>query len=243
MRRELRQARHVRQRNRELEAEIETLEQHYRAQIQAYSDTCRMIGISRPPDKMVAYWGEAQRLMNMAIEAVYNLRAPSAPLTLTSLDDDADDGLPSTATSHGTEQTAVHRLTQRLSAGELRAVRTRFAQRADQHRAALELANADLATLRNEVSVMRQRLGPREFAEATTQTEAKLRPPSAKPKPKPAPPPVAAPTAPPPAAPPPPTEPMMTVREHRQALDDLVREMDDLRASRERRGRDRSQPP
>ena len=61
----------LRQRNRQLEAEVEGVEAHYRSLIQAYADNGRMYGMSRPPDKLVAYWAEAQRLMNNAIDQHY----------------------------------------------------------------------------------------------------------------------------------------------------------------------------
>jgi hypothetical protein len=114
----------LRQRNRQLEADIGAMEAHYRAQLQAYADSSRMFGFSRPPDKLVAYWAEAQLLLNRAIAEQYG----------SGRDADAEPG---------SSQLAAHRLSQQLSAAELRAVRTRYEHQVEHARSELVQAKAD----------------------------------------------------------------------------------------------------
>ena len=115
----------LRQRNRQLEADIGAMEAHYRAQLQAYADSSRMFGFSRPPDKLVAYWAEAQLLLNRAIAEQYG----------GGRDSDAEPG---------SSQLAAHRLSQQLSAAELRAVRTRYEHQVEHARSELVHAKAEL---------------------------------------------------------------------------------------------------
>ena len=115
----------LRQRNRQLEADIGAMEAHYRAQLQAYADSSRMFGFSRPPDKLVAYWAEAQLLLNRAIAEQYG----------GGRDSDAEPG---------SSQLAAHRLSQQLSSAELRAVRTRYEHQVEHARSELVHAKAEL---------------------------------------------------------------------------------------------------
>ena len=122
----------LRQRNRQLEADIGAMEAHYRAQLQAYADSSRMFGFSRPPDKLVAYWAEAQLLLNRAIAEQYG----------SGRDADAEPG---------SSQLAAHRLSQQLSAAELRAVRTRYEYQVEHARSELVQAKAELHSAHAEL--------------------------------------------------------------------------------------------
>jgi len=128
-----REIRHLRQRNKELEAEIK-----------AYADNCRMFGINRPPDRQIAYWQEAQRLLNNAIECHYGGAVPTPTLP---------DG--SESPQSVMDQLAADRLSQQLSAVELKKVRTRYEQRVEM----TEQAQAERQSLRGELREMRQKLG------------------------------------------------------------------------------------
>lgn len=142
--------RHLRQRNREMAAEVKSLtddmeavEQHYRTRLQAYSDTCRMHGMNAPSESTVAYWEEAQTLLRTVIELQY-----------------------------GGGRSGLGE----LSVAELKKVRKRFEQRIKVDRVRVEQANAEVEKLRTELSELRQGGG----AGGAAAQKASDRPPSAK---------------------------------------------------------------
>ncbi|KOO24909.1 hypothetical protein Ctob_006679 [Chrysochromulina tobinii] len=146
----------LRQRNRQLEADIGAMEAHYRAQLQAYADSSRMFGFSRPPDKLVAYWAEAQLLLNRAIAEQYG----------SGRDADAEPG---------SSQLAAHRLSQQLSAAELRAVRTRYEYQVEHARSELVQAKAELHSAHAELRAGEQKEKAAQAVAQATALETKLK--------------------------------------------------------------------
>lgn len=58
-------------RNQSMTVEFRAMEQHYRKKLQSYADSCRMNGQTTPSESVVAYWEEAQRLFENAIEQLF----------------------------------------------------------------------------------------------------------------------------------------------------------------------------
>ena len=62
------------ERTRQLEAELKRSKAdaaQARARMQAFADTCRMQGLQTPHDGMLAFWEEAQALLQSAVEGQY----------------------------------------------------------------------------------------------------------------------------------------------------------------------------